>query len=94
MHSIFSVKSVFLGSTAATCENMLLSSVDGFPQVRAQELCNILQELSSNVFKRHRYSKKLCRAISQVWLTRDGVLGQSGGLLLCTHVMMRVLDVH
>ena len=34
MHSIFSVKSVFLGSTAATCENMLRSSMDGFPQVR------------------------------------------------------------
>ena len=35
MHSIFSVKSVFLGSTAATCKNVLRSSVDEFPQVRA-----------------------------------------------------------
>ena len=52
MHSIFSVKSVSLGSTAATFENMSRSSIimDGFPH----ELCNTLQKVSSNVFKRHR----------------------------------------
>ena len=33
MHSIFSVKSDFLGSTTARCENMLRSSMNGFPQV-------------------------------------------------------------
>ena len=37
MHSIFSVKSVFLGGTATTCENMSRSSMDGFPQVRGAE---------------------------------------------------------
>ena len=58
MHSIFSVKSVFLGSTTSTCGNMLWSSAGGFPHITCRELCNILQELSSDVFKRHRYSKR------------------------------------
>ena len=57
MHSISSVKSVFLGSTTTTCENMLGSSAGGFPHITCQELCNILQKLSSNVIKRHRYKK-------------------------------------
>ena len=33
MHSIFSVKSDFLGSTTTRCENMLRLSTNGFPQV-------------------------------------------------------------
>ena len=34
IHSIFSVKSDFLGSTTITCENMMRSSMDAFPQAR------------------------------------------------------------
>ena len=61
IHSIFSVESVFLGSTTATCENMVGSSAGGFPYITCRESCNILQTLSSNVFKRH--DKKLYQAI-------------------------------
>ena len=61
--AFFIVKSVFLGSTAATCENMLRRVWTNSHKFGQQELCNILQELSSNAFKRHRYSKRRCQAI-------------------------------
>ena len=48
MRSIFSVKSVFLDGTAATCTNMLRSSMDGFAQVRG---AGIVQHTSRSKLK-------------------------------------------
>ena len=66
MHSIFNVKSVFLGSTAATCKNMLRSSMDAFSQVRGTGIMqhtsriNPLTLLNIGVNTQSNFVLKMC----------------------------------